>query len=133
MFIVTGFNGNGITHKSKPSLQASLFANSQYQAFPQVLLRMWHGDRTHLGWVDKLMVAAAGTLQAPTIGLQQLDQFATLHDVYYTHHRILRPMSALRQADQGNECLKLADTRRPHTHSLAAGARGGHLMLGYAH
>lgn len=33
------------------------------------------------------MVAAAGTLQAPTIGLQQLDQLATLHRVYYTHDR----------------------------------------------
>ena len=28
---------------------------------------------------------------------------------------------------------QVADTRRSHTQSPAAGARGGHLMLGYAH
>ena len=53
------------------------------------------------------MVAAAGTLQAPTIGLQQLDQLATLHRVYYTHGQMLWPMAVLRLSEQSNECLKL--------------------------
>jgi len=35
--------------------------------------------------MHELMVAAAGALQLPAIGLQQLDQRTTLHRVYYTH------------------------------------------------
>ena len=46
---------------------------------------MWHRDRARLGRVHELMVAAAGALQMPAIGLEQLDQVMTLHRVYYTH------------------------------------------------
>ena len=58
--------------------------------------------------MDKLMVAAADTLQAPAISLQRLDQFTALHCVYYTHYTMLRPMAALRLSGQSDECLKLA-------------------------
>ncbi len=57
------------------------------------------------------MVATAGTLQAPAIGLQQLDQFATLHRVYSTHQPMPWPMAALRLSDQSNECLEVAASR----------------------
>ena len=53
------------------------------------------------------MVAAAGTLQVPTVALQQLDQLATLHRVYYTHRSIFKPMTALRLSNQSSGCLKL--------------------------
>ena len=73
---------------------------------------MRHRDRAQLGRMDKLMVATAGTLQAPTVGSQQLDKFATFHSVYYTHRPMPWPMAALRLSDQSNECLKVADRRQ---------------------
>jgi hypothetical protein len=65
VFGVTGFNRNGISHKITSLLQTSLLENREYQAFTQIFLGMWHRDRAHFCLMDKLMVAAAGTLQAP--------------------------------------------------------------------
>jgi hypothetical protein len=72
---------------------------------------MRHRDRAQFGRMDKLLVATAGTLQAPTIGLQQLDQFATLLRVYYTHRPMSWPMTALRLSEESNVCPKVADCR----------------------
>src|SRR5208282_4994926 len=44
--------------------------------------------------MHKLMVTTAGALQSPAIRLQQFDQLATLHRVYYTHQQTLKPMAA---------------------------------------
>jgi hypothetical protein len=35
--------------------------------------------------MHELVVAAASSLKLPAIRLQELDQLATLHRVYYTH------------------------------------------------
>ena len=35
--------------------------------------------------MHELMMAAASSLKLPAIRLQELDQLATLHRVYYTH------------------------------------------------
>lgn len=56
------------------------------------------------------MVAAAGSLEMPTIGLQQLDQLATLHRVYCTHQPMFMPMAALRLSVRSNECRKVAES-----------------------
>ena len=127
MFRVPGLNSNRISHNATHSLQTSLFANRLYQTSSQILLRMRHRDRSHLCRMDKLMVAAADTLQAPVISLQQLDQFTALHCVYYTHYTMLRPMAALRLSGQSDECLKVAARRRmprPESdHSVVAKTR----------
>jgi hypothetical protein len=52
---------------------------------------MRHGDRAHLGPMHKLMVTTAGALQSPAIRLQQFDQLATPHRVYYTHRHTSKP------------------------------------------
>ena len=46
---------------------------------------MRHCDGAWLGRVHELMVAAASSLKLPAVRLQELDQLATLHRVYYTH------------------------------------------------
>ena len=46
---------------------------------------MRHRAGARLRRMDELMMAAAGSLKMPAIRLQELDQLATLHRVYYTH------------------------------------------------
>jgi hypothetical protein len=47
---------------------------------------MRNRNGTRLRRMHELMVAAASSLKLPAIRLQKLDQLATLHRVYYTHH-----------------------------------------------
>jgi len=48
------------------------------------------------------MLAAAGALKLPAIGLQQLDQRKTLHRVYYTHRLAIEPRTTLRSCQKPN-------------------------------
>ena len=46
---------------------------------------MRHRYIARLGWTHELVVAAGSSLELPAIRLQEFDQFATLHRVYYSH------------------------------------------------
>jgi hypothetical protein len=48
---------------------------------------MRHCYGARLRRMHELVVAAASSLKLPAIRLQELDQLATLHRVYYTHPR----------------------------------------------
>jgi len=63
------------------------------------------------------MMAAAGALQLPAIGLQQPDQFTTLHRVDYTHTTGARAngrSAAIRPGDSMIALLALNFDRRTH-------------------
>jgi hypothetical protein len=56
---------------------------------------MRHRYGARLRRMRELVVAAASSLKLPAIRLQELDQLATLHRVYYTHQGRWRRLAGL--------------------------------------
>ena len=52
---------------------------------------MRNRNSARLRRMHELVVAAASSLKLPAIRLQELDQLATLHRVYYTHRAVAMP------------------------------------------
>ena len=52
---------------------------------------MRYRNGARLRRMHELMMAAASSLKLPAIRLQELDQLATLHRVYYTHRTVAMP------------------------------------------
>src|ERR1700722_17091243 len=88
VFGIARLNCNGISHNLATLPQTSLLSNRSHQAFAEILLRMRNRNSARLRRMHELVVAAASSLKLPAIRLQELDQLATLHRVYYTHREM---------------------------------------------